>query len=72
MAVPKRKQSHSRTAKRRAQHRVPAPDWSACPRCGSPRRAHRVCPTCGIYGDREVIVARAHGHDHEHEHDHER
>ena len=52
MAVPKKKQSHSRTAKRRAQHH-------------SPRRPHRVCPVCGTYAGREVITARAHEPDHE-------
>jgi large subunit ribosomal protein L32 len=73
MAVPKRKQSHSRTAKRRSQHRITAPAWSACPRCGSPRRPHRVCAQCGTYGDREVLAAsgRARAGDHDHEHDHE-
>ena len=43
MAVPKQKQSHSRTAKRRAQHKISAPALSVCPRCHSPRRPHRVC-----------------------------
>ncbi|MEY2516886.1 MAG: Ribosomal L32p protein family, partial [bacterium] len=31
MAVPKQKQSHSRTAKRRAQHKMAAPVYNACP-----------------------------------------
>ena len=47
MAVPKKKQSHSRTAKRRAQHRIVPPGLNACPQCHSPRRPHRVCPVCG-------------------------
>ncbi len=47
MAVPKQKQSHSRTAKRRAQHKIGAPAVNACPQCHSPRRPHRVCPVCG-------------------------
>jgi large subunit ribosomal protein L32 len=72
MAVPKRKQSHSRTAKRRAQHKISAPALNVCPRCASPRRAHRVCPVCGTYDGREVIaVGGGEGaHDHEHDHDH--
>ncbi len=44
MAVPKKKQSHSRTAKRRAQHKIGTPAVNACPQCHSPRRPHRVCP----------------------------
>ena len=55
MAVPKQKQSHSRTAKRRAQHKISAPTYNACPTCHSPRLPHRVCPTCGTYAGREVI-----------------
>ena len=65
MAVPKKKQSHSRTAKRRAQHRIVPPTLNECPRCHSPRRPHRVCPVCGTYAGREVITARAHEPDHE-------
>lgn len=60
MAVPKRKQSHSRTSKRRAQHKITPPALSACPQCGSPRRAHRVCPVCGTYAGREVLQAGGH------------
>ena len=56
MAVPKQKQSHSRTAKRRATHRIEAPTYNACPHCHSPRLPHRVCPVCGTYAGREVIA----------------
>ncbi len=69
MAVPKKKQSHSRTAKRRAQHKIGAPALNACPQCHSPRRPHRVCPVCGSYAGREVVSRRTHEHDHEHEHE---
>jgi len=55
MAVPKQKQSHARTAKRRAQHKLAAPAYNTCPQCHSPRLAHRVCPVCGSYKGREVI-----------------
>jgi large subunit ribosomal protein L32 len=55
MAVPKQKQSHARTNKRRSQHKVKALASQACPRCGAPRLPHRVCASCGAYGDREVV-----------------
>ncbi|HYF28459.1 MAG TPA: 50S ribosomal protein L32 [Baekduia sp.] len=65
MAVPKQKQSHSRTSKRRAQHKIAAPSYGACPQCHSPRLQHRVCPTCGSYGGRTVMATDPHaGHDH--------
>ncbi len=44
MAVPKQKQSHSRTNKRRSTHKISAPAINACPKCHQPRRPHRVCP----------------------------
>ncbi|WDT94422.1 50S ribosomal protein L32 [Thermoleophilum album] len=56
MAVPKQRQSHSRTHKRRSQHRITPPNLGACPRCGTSKRPHRVCPTCGTYGGRVVVV----------------
>ena len=67
MAVPKKKQSHSRTAKRRAQHKLAAPALNACPQCHSPRRPHRVCPVCGTYAGREVVAIGPGAHDHEHD-----
>ncbi len=68
MAVPKKKQSHSRTAKRRAQHKIGAPALNACTQCHSPRRPHRVCPVCGTYAGREIVTPGAHDHDTEHDH----
>jgi large subunit ribosomal protein L32 len=67
MAVPKQKQSHSRTSKRRAQHKITAPTVNACPQCRQPRLPHRVCPHCGSYRGREVVAAVRDDHaDHDH------
>jgi large subunit ribosomal protein L32 len=55
MAVPKQKQSHARTTKRRAQHKIQAASYNLCPQCHSPRLPHRVCPVCGTYKGREVV-----------------
>ncbi len=55
MAVPKRRTSKQRKRKRRGHDVAPAVAQQACPRCGDPRRPHRVCPNCGHYGDREVV-----------------
>ena len=69
MAVPKQKQSHSRTNKRRSQHKLSAPAVNECPQCHQPRRPHRVCANCGTYG-RRGVVAPTGAHDHDHDHDH--
>src|SRR5690349_9072884 len=58
MAVPKRKTSKARRDQRRATHSIEAPRVNTCPQCGSPKRAHRVCPTCGTYKGREVEPLR--------------
>jgi large subunit ribosomal protein L32 len=56
MAVPKRKQSKSRSAIRRAQvMKQPTPQVIPCPRCGESQLPHRVCRSCGYYKDRLVI-----------------
>ncbi len=59
MAVPKRRQSKSRSAIRRAQvmKRVP-PNGSACPNCAAPKLSHLVCPSCGFYKGRLVIAPK--------------
>jgi large subunit ribosomal protein L32 len=67
VAVPKQKQSHSRTAKRRAQHKIAAPALSVCPRCHSPRRPHRVCTVCGTYAGREVAAPVEHAESEHHD-----
>jgi large subunit ribosomal protein L32 len=56
MAVPKQRQSHARTHKRRSQHRISPPGLRECPRCHTPGLPHRVCPECGTYAGREVIA----------------
>jgi large subunit ribosomal protein L32 len=47
MAVPKKKQSKTRTATRRATWKGQAPSYSECPQCHHPKLPHRVCGNCG-------------------------
>ncbi len=56
MAVPKQKQSHSRSSKRRATHKITPPSLRACPQCHEPRLPHRVCPVCGHYKGEQVYT----------------
>lgn len=59
MAVPKRKQSKSRSAIRRAQvMKKPVPHFIPCPRCGEAHLSHRICGQCGYYKDRMVIETK--------------
>jgi large subunit ribosomal protein L32 len=56
MAVPKKKTSQARRNQRRAHHALKGPNLIACPNCGKPRLAHRVCPECGYYKGRTVVA----------------
>ena len=57
MAVPKRKTGRMKTRSRRAQNtHVRTMQTVTCPQCGAPKLPHHVCPNCGFYKDREVVV----------------
>jgi large subunit ribosomal protein L32 len=55
MAVPKRKQSNSRTGMRRSHHAMKAKQLQPCSKCGTPRPSHVVCPNCGHYMGRTMV-----------------
>ena len=59
MAVPKRKTSKARKAKRRTPFKLEVPGLNACPNCGSLRKSHHVCPSCGQYDGKEVVSQEA-------------
>ena len=47
MAVPKRKMSKARRDRRRANWKLEAPGYVACPQCHEPKMPHHVCTECG-------------------------
>jgi large subunit ribosomal protein L32 len=56
MAVPKKKKSKSKSRSHRAAAwRLDAPARSTCPRCGSTKLPHVVCPACGWYKGRVAV-----------------
>jgi len=58
MAVQKRRQSSARRDSRRAQWMasVKKPAVNKCAKCEAPKMPHRICPECGFYAGREVVV----------------
>lgn len=58
MAVPKRKTSKARRDKRLAQwlRSIKTHPLTVCSHCGEFIPTYRVCPECGYYKGREVIV----------------
>lgn len=55
MAVPKKKTSKAKKNMRRSHHALSTPGFVTCEKCGSRRRAHRICLSCGDYNGREVL-----------------
>ena len=58
MAVPKRKVSKQRTNTRYAQWKLSAPNLVECPQCHELIECHKVCPECGYYNGKQVVVKK--------------
>ncbi|MCA9033823.1 MAG: 50S ribosomal protein L32 [Planctomycetaceae bacterium] len=55
MAVPKRRQSKSRSRKRNSHNAVKPRQLAKCPQCATMVPTHVVCPTCGYYQGRTMV-----------------
>ncbi len=55
MALPKHRQSHSKTRLRRSHDALRPANISACPECGEPKQPHRLCAGCGTYNGKKII-----------------
>ena len=58
MAVPKGKQSKSRTNKRFANYKATAATLVECHHCHELKESHRVCGNCGYYDGKEVVAQK--------------
>ncbi|MCF7798122.1 MAG: 50S ribosomal protein L32 [Candidatus Marinimicrobia bacterium] len=58
MAVPKRKTSKARRDKRRTHWKASAPTLITCSNCSEAKLPHRVCPHCGYYKGKQVIIPK--------------
>jgi len=54
--LPKRKTASARQGERRQHLKLTAQALMVCPQCQNPKATHRVCPTCGFYNSREVVI----------------
>lgn len=55
MAVPKRRVSKTKKNMRRGHDKIKSPGMIKCTNCGAMIKAHRVCPQCGNYKNKNVI-----------------
>lgn len=51
MAVPRNRLSNARKNSRRAHHAKQPKQTHSCDNCGSAKLPHRVCLSCGAYGN---------------------
>lgn len=58
MPNPKRKHSKTRGRKRRTHYKASAPSTMVCPNCGETKLMHRVCPSCGFYDNRSIVIPK--------------
>jgi large subunit ribosomal protein L32 len=58
MAVPKRRTSKRKKRARNTHKTAPVIAIQACPKCGSPKRPHRVCAECGFYAGKQRVEAK--------------
>lgn len=54
MAVPARRTSKAKKAKRRTHYKLSVPGMSTCSNCGEMKRSHHVCPACNHYDGKDV------------------
>lgn len=69
MANPKKKHTRMRRNMRRAHNwRIQFLQTSRCSHCGEAMLSHRICPSCGFYGEELVLpkkVKKAKGEEEE-------
>jgi large subunit ribosomal protein L32 len=58
MAVPKRRTSKRKKRARNTHKTAPPVTLQKCPKCGAPKRSHRVCGECGYYGGKQRVAAK--------------
>lgn len=55
-ALPKQRVSRHRQGNRRRHHFLAPLNLVECPNCREKMKPHHVCPSCGWYNGRQVIV----------------
>lgn len=59
MAVPFRRTSKTAKRLRRTHFKLSVSGLVKCPNCGAMIKSHNVCPKCGYYGGKQVVVNKA-------------
>jgi large subunit ribosomal protein L32 len=54
--VPKKRTSAAKRNSRRSHHALTAPTLAPCSTCSAMKQPHVVCPTCGSYKGRQILI----------------
>ncbi|MSR88216.1 MAG: 50S ribosomal protein L32 [Candidatus Margulisbacteria bacterium] len=58
MPVPKRRRSKSKKRSHHANWKIETPNLVPCAACRALIVQHRVCPDCGVYNGKQVLVIK--------------
>ncbi|MFH1778360.1 MAG: 50S ribosomal protein L32 [Candidatus Omnitrophota bacterium] len=58
MALPKRRHSRMRRDKRRTHDKIKVKSLSLCKNCNQPKPGHSICPHCGYYKGKQILVKK--------------
>ncbi|MDD5439732.1 MAG: 50S ribosomal protein L32 [Candidatus Omnitrophica bacterium] len=58
MPNPKRRHSKARGRLRRTFYKLEPLQLGKCPQCGKAKMSHRICPHCGYYKGKQVVVIK--------------
>jgi large subunit ribosomal protein L32 len=59
MPVPKKRRSKARRRRYHAHFKVYPAGTAKCPNCGEAFLPHTICPVCGFYKGKKVLVTKA-------------
>ena len=59
MPNPKRRHSKTRGRKRRTHYKAANPSLMLCPNCGEAKLTHQVCPSCGYYDGKSIVIPKS-------------
>ena len=59
MAQPKRRWSKARTGLRRSTWKLENQNLVDCPHCHEKVLQHRVCPNCGYYDGKSIVIPKS-------------
>lgn len=59
MANPKRRTSRARRGNRRAGKKRTVQQLVACTNCGASIIPHHICPSCGFYRGKQMVVVKS-------------